>query len=534
VSAHALEWIDTVQAALAGGACEGFAVVSLARFSARETRPTAEVPFSEALPEIRRMFASQFLPEVRAASKVWRDRSVGEIVDELERALPAGRLYTLALYSSFGGHAVVPYAVDRSEDGRALILVYDPNWPTAVRYVETDPARNRWRFSYGGADPAADADAWQGREGALELTPLDSREGPFSPPFDGGGGSTGTVLTVVGDGTWSVTADDGSVIASSSMTVGERSIEDEYVGGGVRVVTVQVGDGSYRVSGAERVSVSDRGRVVGVAASPGGVEVVTGSTTAVTTADPGARVTVAVDGLRVTSEGGEVSVDDSTVRVAGVPIGIEGERREIEVASGVVVERPVPTVVIAPSVGETTTGGVTTPPGTDASPTSPAEPGDTATPSASVPASTSTPPVAGTSTTAPPSGGSSTTTPPTTTTPATTGSTTLPSAPSTTSPVVVDTDGDGLDDRDEARYGTDPRRRDTDGDGLDDSDEVTACVVDRDPARCSDPTSRDTDGDGLDDARERSAGTGPKNPDTDGDGVGDGSDPAPLDPGTGR
>jgi Bacterial TSP3 repeat/Fibronectin type III domain len=59
----------------------------------------------------------------------------------------------------------------------------------------------------------------------------------------------------------------------------------------------------------------------------------------------------------------------------------------------------------------------------------------------------------------------------------------------------LDTDGDGLTDREEVEtYGTDPKRADTDGDGLKDGDEVKR--------HHSDPKRVDTDGDGLSDRDE--------------------------------
>ncbi len=71
-----------------------------------------------------------------------------------------------------------------------------------------------------------------------------------------------------------------------------------------------------------------------------------------------------------------------------------------------------------------------------------------------------------------------------------------------TDPFLVDSDGDGLADGDEADfYGTDPLVADTDDDGLDDQEEVAVFYTN--------PFLADTDGDGLDDADEAAAGTNP-------------------------
>lgn len=64
----------------------------------------------------------------------------------------------------------------------------------------------------------------------------------------------------------------------------------------------------------------------------------------------------------------------------------------------------------------------------------------------------------------------------------------------------VDTDGDGLsDERESARWGTDPRNPDTDGDGLRDAVEIE---------NDTDPTKPDTDDDGLRDGDEDTNGDG--------------------------
>ena len=58
---------------------------------------------------------------------------------------------------------------------------------------------------------------------------------------------------------------------------------------------------------------------------------------------------------------------------------------------------------------------------------------------------------------------------------------------------VLDSDGDGLSDIEEASLGTDPNKADTDGDGLFDKEEVKIWG--------SDPLNPDTDGDGISDGQ---------------------------------
>lgn len=100
-----------------------------------------------------------------------------------------------------------------------------------------------------------------------------------------------------------------------------------------------------------------------------------------------------------------------------------------------------------------------------------------------------------------------------------------------------DVDGDGLTNLDEQRIGTSPTDPDTDGDGVNDGDEVArgsdplvfdqprAPPVAGDPAPITPvPTDTDTDGDGLIDLAEDEELTDVANVDTDGDGLSDGAE----------
>jgi hypothetical protein len=86
----------------------------------------------------------------------------------------------------------------------------------------------------------------------------------------------------------------------------------------------------------------------------------------------------------------------------------------------------------------------------------------------------------------------------------------------------VDSDGDGLSDREELELGTDPLNPDTDGDGWPDGCEVRLGSNPMDPKSIPAQAYWDTDKDGLSDAEELCFyGTSPYHFDTDGDGVSD-------------
>lgn len=89
--------------------------------------------------------------------------------------------------------------------------------------------------------------------------------------------------------------------------------------------------------------------------------------------------------------------------------------------------------------------------------------------------------------------------------------------------VITDSDGDGLSDDDEAKYGSSVTNPDTDGDGFQDGMEVENGFNPIVPG--SGPEAQlDTDNDGLKDPDEKKLGTDINNPDTDGDGFRDGEE----------
>ena len=80
----------------------------------------------------------------------------------------------------------------------------------------------------------------------------------------------------------------------------------------------------------------------------------------------------------------------------------------------------------------------------------------------------------------------------------------------------VDIDADGIINKDEITYGTDPTLKDTDSDDINDLDEITIYGTD--------PVSEDTDGDKLNDGDELVLGFDPLVADTDGNGIIDGEE----------
>ena len=223
----AAEWIAMVAHSMSFGSCEGMTVTSLDRFLVGAEPSSGQLPFSPDLArQVSRLFATQYLQEVIDATDDWRDESVATIVAELEAALAdtSHEQYTLGVYTKGGGHSVLPYAVDRLEEGRAVIHVYDPNWPSQDRYIEVDTNSNIWRFSYSGKDPATDPEAWTGGSKKMDLQPLSSREAPHQEPFAGAGTGNRVLLAVTStDRNWSLTAGD-TITEGAEVIPGEDAV----------------------------------------------------------------------------------------------------------------------------------------------------------------------------------------------------------------------------------------------------------------------------------------------------------------------
>ncbi len=204
-----LQLIQQANRAMAGGLCEGFAVLSLRLY---QEGATTSLLGQEALvaaleqgdprvaAELAFWFVTQFASETQAAAAFYREQSPSEIVatlaDDFANPLTSAG-YTLGLYSAEGGHAVTPYAVE-AVDGGSRIYIYDSNWPNETRWI--DVVNNVWTYALAATNPTESASAWTGTTGTLELTPMASRQPPFSCAFcpQPDGTKSMTLLTAAG------------------------------------------------------------------------------------------------------------------------------------------------------------------------------------------------------------------------------------------------------------------------------------------------------------------------------------------------
>jgi len=219
LTAEAAAWARMVNQARASGHCEGLVALASSRFNNKETPSTVKLPSQdETLHAIMRTFATQFLPEVQESIGEWMAASFEDKIDEMKKSFAAGALkYTLGVYTDGGGHAVLPYAIEYPTPDTPRVMLYVSNWPGKNRYVDIDLKAKTWRFSFSGADPANDPDAWTGGPQAMDLTPLEAREGTC--PFCGKDVKVAktTMLIRSANLDWSVET-DGGVVSPTNPT----------------------------------------------------------------------------------------------------------------------------------------------------------------------------------------------------------------------------------------------------------------------------------------------------------------------------
>lgn len=197
--------LDEWNVALGGGRCEGMATLSQRLFMRYETpdeyeggaATTAELKQGNTrlAQAIVYWWATQFVPEVARPAAESRTRTPLQLVDELIRGLANGVGHTVGMYYGGAGHSVTPFAVTR-RGGDYVIHVYDNNQPGVRAEIVVNGADNTWTFANGRSGEESTA-VWSGTTGTLELTPMVSRQGPFTCPFcDDPTPNSATTLTV--------------------------------------------------------------------------------------------------------------------------------------------------------------------------------------------------------------------------------------------------------------------------------------------------------------------------------------------------
>jgi hypothetical protein len=323
--AEAAAWARMVNQARAAGHCEGFAVTSANRFASAAKPSTVELKNEGDITQgLMRSFATQFLKEAVSDTEQWATKSLKEKIAALEKAFASKQVaYTLGVYSSMGGHAILPYALEYVSADVVKIMVYDSNWPGKDRYVTVDLKADKWTFAYAGEDPANDPNAWSGGPADMDLTSMAARTSATCPFCAGKTGVTKSMLVVRSAAlNWSVTTPGGVIRPGSAAPSGTT----------IRPVRSAAGDSAtdfmISVPSDQEVTFSlpSATRVTGVTGAaaiqidtPGSESSsVTISDTSISTNDPNVVLTLA-DGNLVASANGE----NNSISTEGEQIAVE-------------------------------------------------------------------------------------------------------------------------------------------------------------------------------------------------------------------
>ena len=178
--------------ALAGGRCEGLSTLST-RFFLKLDQPSQFRSSASQVSDLKRddkalsssivyWWATQFLTEVSDRAATSRTQSPLQLVDNLIQGLANGVGYTVGLYFESSGHSVTPFAVTQ-RGTNFVIHVYDNNTPGVRREVVVDGQTNTWLYDGAKSNPDGKTTSWSGGTGAIELTPMSARQGPFDCSF---------------------------------------------------------------------------------------------------------------------------------------------------------------------------------------------------------------------------------------------------------------------------------------------------------------------------------------------------------------
>lgn len=316
LTAQANAWAQMVNQARGTGHCEGFAVMSAFRYMESANPKTATLSNTgDTTHAIFRSFASQFFPDVRDETAKWISRSLREKLAAVASEIARGSLtYTLGLYTESGGHAVLPYAVEKIDPFHFVIRVYDSNWPGKNRFISVDLTKDEWTFSFAHPDPTNDPNPWTGNADDLDIASLRTRTQSISPVSQSR--VSGTVLLIrsksddwsVETSTGTISADSTSVSRPKPLHIDNRRQIPEYV------VHIPAGKLLLKMPSKTSAFVVGQKNIVRIT-SQGSPAPVSIDSAVISTPDADVTVSVASSDLALTiiNAASEISISDNSI-----------------------------------------------------------------------------------------------------------------------------------------------------------------------------------------------------------------------------
>ena len=196
----AAQWMEQINGDMAGGHCEGMAVLSLMMYTGQVSAgqfggsqaSDLDIYNEDLQREIAYWWATQTVAPT--AENVVRGTPM-EILETIQQMDARGETYTLGIYKEdfSGGHAITPFGIKDVQDGLYTILVYDNNYPGEVRELLIDSRDDSWLYE-AAINPQVESELYTGNAETqtLDLTPTSARLGQQECPFcEGGYGAIG-------------------------------------------------------------------------------------------------------------------------------------------------------------------------------------------------------------------------------------------------------------------------------------------------------------------------------------------------------
>ncbi len=179
----AAQWMEQVNGAMAGGHCEGMAVLSLMMYT-NQVSPSdfggsvasdLDINDEKLQRELAYWWATQAVSPTNTSVIKGTPLEIMEIVQQMD---VSGETYTIGIYKQDGsaGHAITPIGVADKGDGLFAILAYDNNYPGETRELYIDSRDNSWSYETS-INPQVQSDVWSGNADTktLDLTPTSAR-----------------------------------------------------------------------------------------------------------------------------------------------------------------------------------------------------------------------------------------------------------------------------------------------------------------------------------------------------------------------
>jgi hypothetical protein len=193
---QAQAWLNSTDAAMAGGHCYGFSVLAellwqqklnAEKFGAPVTPRLAIDGNQDLQSQIAYDWALQLLTSVQSKRVAGTPNQVLAKLRNVLKSHPSDT-YTVTIWKrdGTGGHAVTPYEVVNKGGGHFEVLIYDNNWPDMTRAISFDTKADTWSYN-ASINPNEPDELYQGdaKSKTISLEPTAPGLGTQRCPFCG-------------------------------------------------------------------------------------------------------------------------------------------------------------------------------------------------------------------------------------------------------------------------------------------------------------------------------------------------------------